>query len=75
MTDHDYNTILATVEATVARGNDAPPEGWDARVWLDKWLDHYVPALGETPRECLQRADGLDRVLGVISASAEGVYL
>lgn len=30
MTDHDYNTILATVEVTVARGNDAPPEGWDA---------------------------------------------
>ena len=49
-------------------------EGFDSKAWLCEWIDSYVPALGTTPAEMLDREDGMVVVKRVLGAHFSGAF-
>jgi hypothetical protein len=49
-----FDLFLAQVEAMVSESGN--PEGFDARAWLERWLNEPLPAFdGKTPAEHLDK--------------------
>ena len=65
--------LIGQVQAIVeASGN---PEGFDAAVWVGKWLDQHLPALGgQRPAELMDTAEGQAVVASMILRSQGGAY-
>ena len=50
-------------------------ENFDAKAWVEDWLDHPLPALGfKKPNEFMDTDDGRAEINRLLQASAAGVY-
>ena len=51
------------------------PDGFDAAVWVARWVDRPLPALGgKRPAELMDRSDGLALVSSIIARMQSGAY-
>lgn len=51
------------------------PTGFDAHAWLQDWLTHPVPALGNyRPLDILGRPEGLELIRSLLSCTQSGAY-
>lgn len=68
----DFNTLLAVLATMVL----SPPEDWEPREWLTRWMTNPVPALGWwSPAEVLKRPGGMEQVVKVLKCMQSGAYL
>jgi len=65
--------LLEQLEAIVSRNTEV--KTFDARSWLNQWLECPLPALGNhRPCEFLDTVDGRDLILTLLSRMESGAY-
>lgn len=68
-----YQELLRLVKVIVSESGE--PAGFDAAHWLDDWLRHPVPALGEKlPIDYLDSDEGWSLLAQLLRQMQFGVY-
>lgn len=77
MDHHPDKSVLQLVHQVQEMVNrSGNPEGFDARLWIEKWIESPVPALdGRRPKEYLATAEGCTLVAKVLACAESGAYL
>lgn len=67
--------LVKLVKRIVADGGAPEAEGFDAKRWVEDWLESEVPALGgRTPRSYIETAEGRVIVRRLIMQMESGAY-
>lgn len=64
--------LLGQVQAMVEESGD--PKGFDAAVWLSRWLREPLPALGGAPMDFLDTMEGQALVSQALAQMQSGAY-
>lgn len=64
--------LIGQVQAMVEESGD--PEGFDAALWVARWLERPLPALGRCPAEFMDTHDGQRLVSDLVARMQSGTY-
>jgi uncharacterized protein (DUF2384 family) len=65
--------LIAQVQAMIEESGN--PEGFDAAMWVARWLDKPLPALGgQSPAELMDTPDGRALVSNIVARMQSGAY-
>lgn len=71
--EEDISALTELVHGMLAESGEQT--GFDAKVWLDRWLTRVVPALGNRrPIDVLNEPDGLEVVRSLLLRAQSGAY-
>jgi uncharacterized protein (DUF2384 family) len=71
-----FEQLMRQLDEILKEGSADQLMDFDARAWLERWLDRPQPALGGIPpRDLLESEEGFRAVSKLLGASISGAYL
>lgn len=71
--EEKLNALESTIQRMVEESG--LPLGFDARVWLNEWLENPIPALdNRRPLDVLDEPDGLGLVQSLLQCMQSGAF-